>query len=311
MIITRLLFLLFVTLGGVRAHCENYAVDEIEIWPDSAPLNKPVITLDETLDEEQKRFRQISVPSIFLFRKSDVRKPGPALLYIPGGGYANVSIGRDRGKEWANLFFSMGFTTVAVLKYRLPDTRIVEHQHKVPLLDAQQALATLHRNASSWQIDREKIGVMGASAGGHLAASLSNLSGEILAPGILPEELAHSFSILRVPVITFTDPYRHEGSYHRLLGDRASDKDLMHLFSLEHQVTSRTPPTFLVYATDDTSVPYQNSLLYASQIEKHGVPVTTVQLERGGHTFGLDRKVVDKDWTLDLRKWVQQTVHDN
>lgn len=294
----------------VSAMAGDYTLEEVKIWPNGqVPLNKTNISLSETLDEQNQRFSRVSEPTIFLFRKSGVTKPGPALLYTPGGGYARVAVGRDRGAEWARLFFDMGFTTVAVLKYRLPDGRIVDEQYKVPLMDAQQALATLHRNAKQWHIDRSKIGVKGASAGGHLAASLSNLRSEILAPGVKPKELRHAFSFLRVPVITFQQPYRHNISVKRLLANQFENADLLQYYSMENQVGPHTPPTFLVFASDDQSVPYQNSLMYAEQLKLHGIEHTAIQLEKGGHGFGLKRDRVDKDWLPDLKAWVSKVLN--
>lgn len=300
---------LFLCTYATVIFAKPYTMDVIDIWPGKQiPFNKENIQVLEKLDEENKRFSQISKPQIFLFRNKQANSPGPALLYIPGGGYARVSTGRSRGAGWAKLFFELGFTTVAVLKYRLPDDRIVEQQHKVPLVDAQQALALLHRNAKLWNIDRSKIGLKGSSAGGHLAASLNNLREEDIVDGISKDELVQAFSILRVPVITFTEPYRHNGSYRRLLGSKKNDKSLIQKYSMESQVSSLTPPTFLVYATDDTSVPYQNSEMYIQALAKNEVPYKAVRLEKGGHGFGMNREKVDKDWLPELKQWVESVV---
>ncbi|MCM2680742.1 alpha/beta hydrolase [Echinimonas agarilytica] len=307
----QIMLLLILAMLSSHSNAQNYVKEEIKIWQQgTVPLNKPNIELTEQLDEEDKRFTQISEPIIYLYRKANADKPGPALLYAPGGGYAKIAIGKRRGAEWAELFLDMGFTAVAVLKYRLPDGRIVEQPHNVPLIDAQQALATLHRNAEQWKIERSKIGVKGASAGGHLIASLNNLTEDILAPGVKPEELKQAFSILRVPVITFNPPYRHKGSYKRLLGDLSNNQDLLDYFSMENQVTSSTPPTFLVYATEDKSVPYENSEIYVSALKKNGVDFKAVELKKVGHGFGLNRSRVDKDWVPELKIWVSSVLAD-
>lgn len=204
----------------------------------------------------------------------------------------------------------MGFNVVAVLKYRLPDTRIVNEQEKVPLCDAQKALSILYKNARKWKIDKRKIGVKGASAGGHLAACLNNLKDDIIAPGVKPKELSQAFSILRVPVISFNPPLRHKGSYKRLLVDKAVDQNLLDYYSMENQVSSDTPPTFLVYAIDDSSVSYKNSLIYEEQLEKHGIIHRYVQLNKGGHGFGLNRSKVDRDWVPELKEWVNMILMD-
>ncbi|MEL7117920.1 MAG: alpha/beta hydrolase [Bacteroidota bacterium] len=285
---------------------QEYTKEVIEIWEEgNIPFNKENIDLEEMIDEENKRFTQISKPVIFLFRKKEVKKPGPALLYLPGGGYAKVVTGEDRGEAYAKIFFEIGFTTVAILKYRLPDGNIVNEQDKVPLCDAQKAFALLHRHAVEWNIDKNKIGIKGSSAGGHLAASLNNLKEDIVAPGVKPEELEQAFSILRAPVITFHQPLRHAGSFKRLLGDKSSDQSLLDYYSMERQVNEDTPPTLLIHATDDTSVPYQNSTMYIDQLKKYGIPYEYIQLNRGGHGFGLNRSKVDRDWVPIMQEWVK------
>ena len=298
-------------LGSYKSYSQEYKREVIELWKAGrVPFNKENIELEEKIDAENKRFTQISNPVIFLFRNEENKKPGPALLFCPGGGYERVTIGQDRGESYAKLFFSMGFNVVAVLKYRLPDSRIVSEPDKAPLCDAQKALSILHRNAAKWKIDRKKIGVMGGSAGGHVAASLANLSKDIYAPGVKPKQLSQAFSILLFPVISFNLPYRHEGSYQHLLADKVQDQNLIDYFSLEKQVNPDTPPTFLAHATDDRAVPYQNSLIYAEQLQKYGVPYKYIQLNKGGHGFGLDLSRVDQNWMLELEEWLNAVLKE-
>jgi|GEM_PF-2205881 len=302
-----MIFLMILLTSGVMA--QDFTVDMLRVWPSGdIPFNKDVIELGELLDEENKRFRQVSNPVMFVYRKKGVTKAGPALLYTPGGGYKHVTTGVDRGVAYARLFFKMGFTTVVVLKYRLPDGRIVNEPHKVPLCDAQMALATMHRKADDWYIDRSKVGVKGASAGGHLIASLNNSNDQIVAPGVKRDELVQAFSILRVPVISFKQPYEHKGSHNNLLGDRSDDSKLIEFYSMETRVTKNTPPTFLVFATDDTSVPYQNSEMYIEELKKNKIKFDFVKLGKGGHGFGLNRKKVDKDWIPTLQEFVYSIV---
>ncbi|MFT4800511.1 MAG: acetyl esterase/lipase [Flavobacteriaceae bacterium] len=298
-----------VILSAGHSYAQGYSKEVIELWEEGkVPFNKKNIELEEKIDSENKRFTQISNPVIYLYRKKGVKNIGPALLYCPGGGYATVSIGVDRGESYARLFFEMGFNVVAVLKYRLPDSRIVNEQEKVPLCDAQKALSMLHTNAKKWKIDKSKIGVKGASSGGHLAASLNNLKKDIVAPGVKSEELTQAFSILRAPVISFNPPFRHKGSYKRLLIDKASDPVLLDYYSMENQVSSSTPPTFIIHATDDLSVNYQNSVIYTEQLKKYKIPYRYVQLNKGGHGFGLNRSKVDRDWIPDLKEWLNKVL---
>jgi acetyl esterase/lipase len=193
---------------------------------------------------------------------------------------------------------------VVILKYRLPDTLIVNSQDKVPLCDAQKALSVMHQKASDWSVDENKIAVMGSSAGGHLAASLTNLTENIVAPNVKPAELKHAVSILLYPVISFNEPHRHKGSFKRLLANKSSDKTLLNYYSMENQVSEKTPPTFLIHAIDDPSVSYQNSLIYCGAMKKFGVNYKYVQLEKGGHGFGLNFKKTGIDWTISLEDWM-------
>ena len=290
-------------------YAQEHTLEIIKVWQHSpAPFNKENINLPEILDEENKRFSQISEAEIYLYRQPS-KQNGPALLYIPGGGYARVSIGTDRGESYAKFFLGLGFTTVAVLKYRLPDSRIVNNQELVPLADAQMALALMHRNADAWMIDRNKIGIKGVSAGGHLAASLNNLTETILAPGVEPDELKQAFTILRAPVISFVEPLRHRGSYKRLLGNNAKNEELLNYYSMEQQVSKDTPPTFLVVAKDDKSVPYENSFEYIKQLELHGVNHEYVLLNKGGHNFGLNRNRVDRHWLPVMTSWLDALLN--
>lgn len=288
----------------------GYTCEEIILWGnDTPPLNKEGVNIAEVVDEEGRRFSKISNPVMYLYRKTGVTEPGPAVMYIPGGGYSQVSMLR-KGKSTAETFFDMGFSVVAILKYRLPDPEIVNDQEKVPLYDAQKALSLLHTNAVAWNIDRTKIGVKGASAGGHLAASLNNLKEEILAPGVSINDLDLAFAILRVSVISFSDPELtvNVGSVGRLLGDKVSDNDLKNLFSMEKQVDAQTSPTFLVYATDDESVPYQNSVAYANELQENNIRYQSVELNKGGHTFGFSNAKVDQDWVTMLDNWLQTVL---
>lgn len=298
-----------VFIVATTSFSQDYTKEVIELWEgETIPFNKQKIKLKEMTDKDNKRLSQISKPVLFVYRKNEAKKDGAALLYIPGGGYSVISIGTSRGESEAKTFFKMGFQAVAVLKYRLPDNRIVNEQEKVPLCDAQKALAIVHRKASDWGVDRNKIGVKGASAGGHLTASLNNLSDQIIAPGVKADELKQAFSILRAPVITFEQPLAHAGSYKRLLGDKAGDKELLAYYSMEKQVTKNTPPTFVVNATDDASVPYENSVEYVKQLASNGIPHKYVKLGKGGHGFGVSIRKTDKDWISDLDKWLHETI---
>ncbi|RXP59371.1 alpha/beta hydrolase [Lutibacter sp. HS1-25] len=284
---------------------QDYTIETINLWKDGEiPFNKEHITLKETLDEAGIRYTQISEPAIYVYRNKDIKNNGAALLFCPGGGYANVTIGSNNGESMAQRFLKMGFNVVAVLKYRLPDTLIVNSQEKVPLCDAQKALSIIHQNATNWSIDKNKVAVIGSSAGGHLAASLANLKNEIIAPNVNSEDLKQAVSILMYPVISFNLPYRHKGSYKRLLADKSENQSLLDYYSMENKVSENTPQTYIIHAKDDTGVVYENSLIYCESLKEHGIKYKYVQLEKGGHGFGLNFEKTGVDWTLDLEKWL-------
>lgn len=289
----------------VTSYSQNYSKEVVNLWnPIKPPFNKENIDIKETVDSTGRRFSKISNPVLYIYRKEDKESRGPAILYCPGGGYAIVSI-KDEGESRAKRLLEMGFNVVAILKYRLPDSSIVYEQEKVPLADAQKSLSLLHQNAEKWGIDENKIAVMGGSAGGHLASSLANLKDRIVAPGVKPKHLSHAVSILMYPVISFNLPYRHKGSYKRLLGKKSENQSFLDYYSMENQVSKNTPPTFLVHAKDDSSVTFQNSIIYRDSLKKYDVPFKYLELEKGGHGFGFNfEKTGGVNWTIELEKWL-------
>jgi len=298
------LTLVFFFLSAI-AFSQEYTIETIKLWEENnVPFNKENINIKETLDDVGIRYTQISEPAIYVYRNKVVKKNGAALLFCPGGGYSKVTIGKNNGESKAKHFLKMGFNIVAVLKYRLPDNRIVNSQEKVPLCDAQKALSIIRQRASNWSVDNNKIAVIGSSAGGHLAASLANFKDDIVAPNVKKEELKHAVSILMYPVVSFNLPHRHRGSFKRLLGNNHEDQSLLDYYSMENQVSETTPPTFIVHAEDDTGVVYQNSLIYCESLKKYGVKYKYVQLEKGGHGFGLNFEKTGVDWTEALGDWL-------
>jgi acetyl esterase/lipase len=147
---------------------------------------------------------------------------------------------------------------------------------------------------------------MGSSAGGHLAASLANLTDNIVAPNVKPADLKHAASILLYPVISFNEPYRHKGSFKRLLVNKSTDKTLLNYYSMENQVSEKTPPTFLVHALDDASVTFKNSIVYMDSLKNYGVVHKIVLPNKGGHGFGLNFKKTGSYWINVLKDFLQE-----
>jgi len=192
---------------------------------------------------------------------------GHAVLVCPGGGYGGLADYHE-GAQFGQ-FLSDNGITAAVLKYRMP------HGHnQVPLSDAEQAMKLMRQYARSWDVDPHKIGVMGFSAGGHLAATLSTKGKGKSRP---------DFSVLFYPVITFTEPETHTGSRDNLVGDNTS---LWDYYSADKQVTRKTPPALLFHSSDDDGVPIRNSELYVEAMKKNGRDVVLITYPTGQHGWG-------------------------
>ena len=212
------------------------------------------------------------------------------VIVCPGGGYMRLAMDHE-GDQIAKWLNSMGVAAF-VLKYRLGP----RYHHPAMLHDAQQALRTVRTRASEFGIAPDRIGIWGFSAGGHLASTASTH----FTPETRPD-----FSILTYPVISFTTKYVHKGSLNALLG-KEPDPELVKLLSNELQVTKNTPPTFLVHASDDMSVPPENSILYYMALRNAGVPAELHIYQRGGHGFGLGHTdVALSSWSSRLEAWLQ------
>lgn len=211
-----------------------------------------------------------------------------AIIMCPGGGYVgecDTYEGNDMA-DWLN----DNDITYIVLKYRLPNGH-----YNVPLADVHQAIRLVRKNCKTWNIDPNKIGIMGASAGGHLAATGAN---------IFDEDTRPDFQILLYPVITMRN-YTHKGSRDALLGKQPSN-ELIDRYSMELQVSDKTPRAFIVLCSDDTAVPPANSINYYTALLKHHVSATMHIYPTGGHGFGFqDKFAFKRQWTEELEKWLR------
>lgn len=227
---------------------------------------------------------------------------GSAVLIFPGGAYSYLALYKEGEKvaEWLN---SLGITAF-VLKYRLPNDRIMKNKTIGPLQDAQEAIRIIRRNSKEWNIDPSKIGVLGFSAGGHLAATLSTHYQYMVydsdATSARPD-----FSILIYPVISMEEGITHNGSKINLLGQTTST-ELMDNYSNEKQINAATPKTFLVHATDDKAVPVTNSINYYLNLLQFNVPTEMHLYEKGGHGFGLGIAGTSKQWPKTCEKWLYE-----
>lgn len=224
--------------------------------------------------------------------RADQKPNGMAIVVCPGGGYGALAMDHE-GKQIAQWLNSQGIAAF-VLKYRLGP----RYHHPAPLQDAQQAIRIVRKRASEFKINPEHVGIMGFSAGGHLAATAAT---HLQAPGVRPD-----FAILGYPVITFTnEPYVHKGSRRNLLGDSPS-RELSEELSNELQVTRDTPPVFLFHTTEDKGVPPENSVLFYMACRKAGVPAEMHIYEKGPHGVGLaPTDLALSSWPARLADWLR------
>ena len=248
-----------------------------------------------TDDGEIRRVRYINTPEIHVYKPVNDKPLSSAVIICPGGGYSYLSFYHE-GVAVAKWFAERGITGV-VLKSRLPDDRLMTNKEDVPLQDANQAIRILRDRSTEFNIDPDKIGVMGFSAGGHLAASLSTLFDESEKP---------DFSILIYPVISM-GKRTHIGSRKTLLGVDA-DSTLMRKYSCEKNITSNTPPAFLVHAADDHVVPYKNSVMYYEALIENKVMNSEIHVfPNGDHGFGMAQYLPGNisKWPFLLENWLK------
>lgn len=255
--------------------------------------------------EEILRIHQVTEPTLKAYLPPKSLANGAAVVICPGGGYKILAIDHEGYQiaEWLN---SLGIAAF-VLKYRLPDDRIMKNKSIGPLQDAQKALRTVRQNAQKWNLNPDQIGVMGFSAGGHLAASLSvHYDAEVYDH----EKIISArpdFALLLYPVVSFQDNITHKGSKNNLLGDYPTVKDVEY-FSNELQVDTNTPPTLLIHSIDDLAVPIENSLEYLKQLKAYGVPAEMHAFADGGHGYGLGRGGTHSLWTKNAENWLTQIL---
>jgi acetyl esterase/lipase len=228
---------------------------------------------------------------------------GTAVVIFPGGGYQHLSMEKE-GSDVANWLASVGVTTF-VVRYRLGPA----YHHPTMLGDGQRAIRIVRARAAEWNVDARRLGVIGFSAGGHLASTTGTHFDAGKPTDADPIERASSrpdFLLLIYPVITMRDPLAHAGSRRNLIGTEPP-ADLVGLMSNETQVTRETPPTFLVHSTDDKTVPVENSLLFYEALKRNGVLTEMHVFEYGGHGFGLAPKDrVLSSWTTLCESWMRR-----
>lgn len=243
---------------------------------------------------------KVTNPSLTPFIPSDGNMDKAAVIICPGGGYQTLHIQRE-GFRVAEAFSRQGIAAF-VLKYRLPDEEIVTDKSFVPLKDAQRAIQLVRENAKKWGIAPGKIGIMGFSAGGHLASSAGVHYDSTLVENKRNTNLKPDFMILVYPVISFNDSIGHVGSKDHLLGQHPGQNSVK-FFSNELQVNRDTPKTILFHAGDDTVVPVENSLRFYNKLLQNSIPAEIHIYSKGEHGFGSTPSF--EDWFNQCVRWMK------
>lgn len=279
----------------------------LPLYPKGKIPNSRVSNEAEKIDtSEIVRISQVREPSIQVFFPAKKNLNGKAVLICPGGGYGILAWDWE-GTDIAKWLNSKGYTAI-VLKYRLPNPKTSMVPHLTPIGDARRAMRLVRNHAKEWKINPSKIGVMGFSAGGHLASTLgTHFDSGIEGSEDLIEQISSrpDFMILVYPVISMTKDILHKGSRNNLIGNQP-DESLAKNYSNELQVKKDTPPTILFHASNDETVPVQNSLLFYEALVANKVSATLHVFQSGGHGFGLGLKIPAGQWTDLCINWLQQ-----
>ena len=250
-------------------------------------------------------FRGVTKPTLEIYLPEKEKTTGTAVIIIPGGSYA-VVVYQGEGISTAKQFAKNGIVAF-VLKYRLPDDSIMQNKTIGPLQDAQQAIKFVRENAGKWGVDINKVGIVGFSAGGHLASTAATHFQKAMIENKSNTNLRPDFQVVVYPVISMQDSLTHRDSRNNLLGKTPS-RELTDQYSNELQVTANTPPTYITHAADDNVVDVDNSIRYFEALRHNKVPVEMHIYPSGGHGFIFRQP----DWIDPLllwmkkNKWIQQ-----
>lgn len=276
----------------------------IELYPGAIPGAKAAPAsyneIQTVKDGKVTGLSKVFHPTVTLYQPAAGKANGTAVIICPGGGYQHLAIGHE-GDEVAKRFIESGVTAI-VLKYRLPDDTTMVDKSFGPLQDAEQAIYLVRKNAAKWNINPARVGIMGFSAGGHLASSLTVHYRDSKIENKENLSLRPDFAILIYPVISFTAP-THAGSVKSLIGANGTQEQKEY-FSNEKHVDAQTPITFLVHANDDNAVPVENSILFDQALVKNKVAGEMHLYQGGGHGFGLHNKTTKDDWFERLQNWM-------
>jgi acetyl esterase/lipase len=271
----------------------------LPLWPEGVPGARTGLGPERN---EEGRTANVSEPTLTVYGPAVDRPAGTAVIIAPGGGYVRLSTARE-GEQYATWLSSLGVTSF-VLKYRM-----AEFGHPAPLQDVLRAVRLVREHAAQFHIKPDRIGVMGSSAGGHLAASAGTLFDHPLGRTGAPLDKVSArpdFLMLMYPVIAMEGPAVHAGSRKALLGANPSP-EAVQLMSVEKQVTARTPPTLLIHTQEDQAVPVENSILFYQALTKARVPAEMYLFEHGSHGMGMRGGLgTASDWPKRAEAWLKE-----
>lgn len=292
----------FIIITIIFLRIQISSQQKITVWPKGEMPNSKGLKLN-IIEEKEGRITQIQEAELFAFLPAKEERKPMAIIVIPGGGYRHLTydLGGYSYAKWLNTLGVSAF----VLNYRLPTSPDLKQREIGPLQDIQAAIKLIRKNAAQYGISPDQIGVLGTSAGGHLAAMASNiftdyteLKGDWSTISTVP-----NFAILVSPVIDLGE-FAHKGSRDNLLGENAS-KQLISEYSMQNRVTEKTPPTILFHAQNDNAVPVINSILYYEAMIKNKVKGAMFIFPKGEHNIGISNKTeLTDNWKKLCANWL-------
>jgi acetyl esterase/lipase len=281
------------------------AQQEIPLYG-NGPIPNSKVTADKEKDEPsgnpvRHSLSKVSRPTLTVYLPAAGTGNGTAVIICPGGGYDHLAITHE-GTDVGRALSEMGIAAF-VLKYRLPSDETMVDKTIGPLQDAQWAIRLVRQRAADWGVNPAKVGIMGFSAGGHLASTAGTHFGKAYIDNKENISLRPDFMVLLYPVISFNYGYTHHGSRDNLIGTRP-DTALVQEYSNELQVTAATPPAFIVHCGDDKVVPVVNSIHFYEALQADGVQTEMHIYPKGGHGFGMHNSTTKDEWMDRLRNWL-------
>lgn len=277
------------------------AQEKLLFWPEGEMPNSKILA---SKTKKKKILAELKEPELFAFLPPIKERKQMSVIIIPGGGYSKLTYdeGAFQIAKWMNTHGISAF----VLNYRLPTSTDLIQREIAPLQDIQASIKYIRKNAANWKISPNFVGVVGTSAGGHLATSVSNITTDYT--GLKSDWTSIStipdFAVLFCPVIDFGE-YAHKGSRESLLGENASAEKITE-YSMQNRVTEKTPPTILFHNQDDTAVPPMNSILYYKAMTKNKVKGSMFIFPKGGHRFFItDKDALSENWKKLCADWLE------